>query len=112
MTGVLVPLIIFGSITAWLLGPKWLKMLHEHGGITGDPFKWNLLCEISVSPCLRVPPWFTLAGAREAVALIGVRGAFPASYENRRATARDHSDGTGRRGSGEIRRRLPMHVTT
>jgi len=29
MTGVLVPFIVFASITAWVLGPKWLKMLHE-----------------------------------------------------------------------------------
>ncbi len=29
MTGVLVPLIVFASITAWVLGPKWLKMWHE-----------------------------------------------------------------------------------
>jgi eukaryotic-like serine/threonine-protein kinase len=29
VTGVLVPLIVFASITAWVLGPKWLKMWHE-----------------------------------------------------------------------------------
>ncbi|MGZ3418332.1 MAG: serine/threonine-protein kinase [Polyangiales bacterium] len=29
MAGVLVPLIIFASITAWVLGPKFLKMWHE-----------------------------------------------------------------------------------
>ena len=29
MTGVLVPFIVFASITAWVLGPKWLKMWHE-----------------------------------------------------------------------------------
>jgi serine/threonine-protein kinase len=29
MTGVLVPLIVFASITAWVLGPRWLKMWHE-----------------------------------------------------------------------------------
>jgi eukaryotic-like serine/threonine-protein kinase len=29
MTGVLVPFIVFASITAWVLGPRWLKMLHE-----------------------------------------------------------------------------------
>ncbi len=29
MTGVLVPLIVFVAITAWILGPRWLKMLHE-----------------------------------------------------------------------------------
>ena len=29
MTGVLVPLIVFASITAWVLGPRWLKLWHE-----------------------------------------------------------------------------------
>jgi len=29
MAGVLVPLIVFASITAWVLGPKFLKMWHE-----------------------------------------------------------------------------------
>jgi serine/threonine-protein kinase len=29
MTGVLVPFIVFASITAWVLGPRWLKMWHE-----------------------------------------------------------------------------------
>jgi serine/threonine protein kinase len=29
MEDILVPLIIFGAITAWILGPKWLRMRHE-----------------------------------------------------------------------------------
>ncbi len=29
MTGVLVPLIVFASITAWVLGPRFLRMWHE-----------------------------------------------------------------------------------
>ncbi len=29
MTEILVPLIVFASITAWVLGPRWLRMWHE-----------------------------------------------------------------------------------
>jgi serine/threonine-protein kinase len=54
MTGVLVPFIVFASITAWVLGPKWLKMLHE-----------QRMREIELTRGAQPPPQLPAANDRE-----------------------------------------------